>query len=447
MHTQQHVIQQVNLNLNCSKAASVQQYQKLYEDAFHKEVLPALEELFDASCDDKQVIRIDQLNIDLGNVDENISPQEIANRMSLEIRKILEVMLTPGKRFDRVDLIPIARAKLDLIIHFLERGYLPSLAPPTDVQKEVMILLESDPDAFIAALRNAIRKNGMRFIERMSFQLPDRVLEKIFVKAIQKKDTDLIRLKTKLLRKITSNKIKQGQIIWQGIFKVLFEKETNLSNNESLGLFFKKAYQGFPDAFSSIESIIEKYPTSKIKTEKPKEIQEETEQKFNGIYGQNVGVILLHPFLRSFLDERKLLNENGHFKNNYCAERAVGLLHYLATGETETPEYNLSFQKILCGLPLNFPLQQTFLISEPDQKEAKKMMEAAIKHWDALGNISVEGLQEGFLQRTGKITQDETGLVLQVERKTIDILLDKIPWNTSLLKLPWLSKLCRVEWA
>ena len=56
------------------------------------------------------------------------------------------------------------------------------------------------------------------------------------------------------------------------------------------------------------------------------------------------------------------------------------------------------------------------------------------------------GLQEEFLQRPGKLTPGKEFNKLQVEAKTLDILLDRLPWNISLIKLPWMDKMLHVEW-
>ena len=74
------------------------------------------------------------------------------------------------------------------------------------------------------------------------------------------------------------------------------------------------------------------------------------------------------------------------------------------------------------------------------------MLNAAIDNWTALGNISSLGLREGFIKREGKLHQQKEGWLLQIESSTIDILLDKISWNMSIVKFPWLKKIIWVEW-
>jgi hypothetical protein len=48
--------------------------------------------------------------------------------------------------------------------------------------------------------------------------------------------------------------------------------------------------------------------------------------------------------------------------------------------------------------------------------------------------------------REGKINMDESAHLLQVEQKTIDILLNRIPWSFSIIKTPWMKAKLSVEW-
>ena len=73
-------------------------------------------------------------------------------------------------------------------------------------------------------------------------------------------------------------------------------------------------------------------------------------------------------------------------------------------------------------------------------------MKAVIKHWQALGESSIAGLQETFIQRTGKLFFENGNWQLQCEEKTVDILLNKLPWSISIIKLPWMEQMLRVQW-
>jgi hypothetical protein len=76
------------------------------------------------------------------------------------------------------------------------------------------------------------------------------------------------------------------------------------------------------------------------------------------------------------------------------------------------------------------------------------MLEAVIFYWDILQDTSIEGLQNSFLQRKGKISvRDDGDWLLQVEQAGYDLLLGHLPWTYSIIKLPTMSKTLWVEWA
>ena len=162
-------------------------------------------------------------------------------------------------------------------------------------------------------------------------------------------------------------------------------------------------------------------------------------------YIKEAGMVLLHPFLSTFYQTCGLLEEKK-FKDEAARQRAVLLLQYLATGETELPEYKLLLPKLLCDMPLELPVEKHLDLSELEANEGENMLKAVIKHWGALGNSSPGALQEGFLLRDGKLSKRPNGWYLQVEQKSIDILLDRLPWNLSMIKLPWMKDLLKVEW-
>ena len=78
--------------------------------------------------------------------------------------------------------------------------------------------------------------------------------------------------------------------------------------------------------------------------------------------------------------------------------------------------------------------------------QAHELLASVIEHWQALKNTSVDGLRGAFLRRDGLITRKNDDWLLQVERKTLDVLLDSIPWGYSTITLPWNGYLIHVEW-
>jgi len=118
----------------------------------------------------------------------------------------------------------------------------------------------------------------------------------------------------------------------------------------------------------------------------------------------------------------------------------------LATGQQNSPEYSLVFEKILCGLDINVPLEKEAPLSELEKEESEELLKSIISNWTRIKNTSVNGLRETFLKRDGILTKRENGWLLQVERRTPDVLLDAIPWSFSTLHFSWANYIIVTEW-
>jgi len=162
----------------------------------------------------------------------------------------------------------------------------------------------------------------------------------------------------------------------------------------------------------------------------------------DGIFVDHAGIVLLHPFLPLCLEGL------GIARGTELAlrDRALGVLHYLATGERAAPEYELVLAKVLCGVPISEPVAAVTL-TDVETAEADALLEAAIRHWGALRSSGRDGLRHAFLMRPGKLSPEEGGdWLLRIEPRGADVLLDQLPWSLSMIQLPWMRRLLRVEW-
>jgi hypothetical protein len=178
--------------------------------------------------------------------------------------------------------------------------------------------------------------------------------------------------------------------------------------------------------------------SEKIKKEKDNIMED-------ALFVDNCGVILLHPFLLSYFESLQLI-EKKKFVSDETRKRAIILLYYLCTGLTEVAEFNLILQKILCGFDMEETLPSEIILSKQEMDESTALLQSVINYWPSLKNTSIEGLQQTFLQRKGKLITTDTGWQLTVEQKTVDVLLNKLPWGFSTVKLPWMTGFLNVEW-
>ena len=160
---------------------------------------------------------------------------------------------------------------------------------------------------------------------------------------------------------------------------------------------------------------------------------------------KHAGIILLSPFLKFFFKNLNLLEAN-QWKTKDAQYKAFHLLKFISTGLQQTPEYNLTLEKIICGVAIEEPIPLEIILSENEINESQSLLESVIEHWKAIKNTSVNGLREAFLQRDGKLECIEGNWRLYVEHKTQDILLNRIPWGYSYIKLPWMKDMLSITW-
>ncbi len=237
--------------------------------------------------------------------------------------------------------------------------------------------------------------------------------------------------------------------LWQIISTV---KPTNTALTEHS--LVSQAWQSLPTTLqqTALKNILERHWLNVTQSVKQYEIAaNEAESTLRasvdakeGIYIENAGLILLHPFLPQFFKALGLATEDHLLQ----PERASCLLHFMVTGQTIAPEYELILSKILCNMPLEMPVESDITLTDAEKIEAEALLEAVIRHWNALRNTSIDGLRGTFLLRLGKLSLRDNGdWLLQVESKTVDILLNQLPWGISMIQLPWMQRMLWVEWA
>ncbi|MEC4678932.1 MAG: contractile injection system tape measure protein, partial [Nitrospirota bacterium] len=186
-------------------------------------------------------------------------------------------------------------------------------------------------------------------------------------------------------------------------------------------------------------------PSPEISSEAPsyfKEIEAEWDET---IHLENAGLVIAAPYLERFLTLLDL-TEGQAFKSPEAARRAVHLLQFLVNEQTDSPEYELVLNKILCGVKAGIPIEREIVITAHEIEAAEGLLQGMITNWKQIGKTSLQGFRESFLQREGVLHRKGDDWELQVEAKGFDILLDYIPWSFSVVKLPWMQGVIHVKW-
>ncbi|HEX7904859.1 MAG TPA: contractile injection system tape measure protein [Chitinophagaceae bacterium] len=160
---------------------------------------------------------------------------------------------------------------------------------------------------------------------------------------------------------------------------------------------------------------------------------------------ENAGACLIAAYLPAFFKELGYV-KNSRFKTKTHTIRAIYLLHYIVNGKTESPEYLLQLNKVLCEWNLTSSLPSRKRWRKSELQEADELLRSIVRNWSALKNTSIDGLRTNFLQRKGILTENDHYWSLKVEKKGVDVLLGSISWPFGLVKLPWMKKPLQVEW-
>lgn len=214
--------------------------------------------------------------------------------------------------------------------------------------------------------------------------------------------------------------------------------------NALAGLFTDDGLSKFGLPYDMIKSILAQPDKAKY-SEARKTVYTYNEPLKDGIYIKNAGLVIIIQYLKPFF-EHLGLTENADFKDETSLQKAIFLLQYLCEKNTETPEYDLAFNKIICGATIDYPVENQIEISENEMKASDELLMAVIKHWTVLKSTGIDSLRVMFLMREGRLCETEKSWELKVERKDFDILVERIPWTIQMQKTPWMEKLLVVDW-
>lgn len=177
-----------------------------------------------------------------------------------------------------------------------------------------------------------------------------------------------------------------------------------------------------------------------------KKLGENSPREFlDPIFIRNAGLIILAPFLHVLFQKCGLMEASG-FKDELSKYKAIQLLAYAATGKTSREETELVINKILCGLDLTAPLNKVEELAVTEKETVDSLLHAVTQQWSALKETSIDSLRLTFLQRDGRLIEEQGQFFLKIEHKSFDMLLNQIPWNISKIKLSWMQKILEIEW-
>ncbi len=163
-------------------------------------------------------------------------------------------------------------------------------------------------------------------------------------------------------------------------------------------------------------------------------------------YIDSAGLVLLWPFVPTLFDRLGLLLEQKKFTGENARQRAIALVHYLATGELHPPDFRLPLAKVLCGAPVDDVFDRDLDLTENEMGEATNVLVAALEHAKSLGVMEPDAFQSAFLRRRGVLSVQGGTWLVRVERAPYDAVLQHLPWALQWIRFPWMQAPLCVEW-
>ncbi|MBN1985806.1 MAG: hypothetical protein JW761_05845 [Prolixibacteraceae bacterium] len=479
MNESKHIIQKVFVEVNTFHTETAQFIKNNIDLFLKNEILPEVELMLLKYDQPEIVFRLEKLDIQVSASDwenQNQLKKALVNQFEKELREQLKsgsqgLALTVA---ENVIQLPQSENREAIFLFFLENGHLPWYAREQQITDFIQDKSGGFETNFLSGLKNVLSAKN-EAVERLVNQFSERLVVTLLVhlnSGLKTRGSSILQLLKntrrqhaseflKLLLKVSvltkTDETVQAASKWlaylnnRSAASVPFE-----TRNEMVQIFLASVAENtisdksFQSVLNKSLAILSSEEIAAETIEKESEKEPTAPEHFLGkeqheIAVQNAGLIILHPFLKSFFSELKITDSKGKIKQNKT-HVAVQVLHFLATGNENVFEGNLVFEKFLCGIPLKTAIQKESLVTPKIRKESKTLLEAVVKNWPALKNTSPDGLRQMFLQRKGILIQNEHSFKLIVERMTPDVLLEKISWNLSLIKLPWMQKLLYIDW-
>jgi len=478
---QKHIIDKVVVEVNTNSRATAFKLKDKLDVFLREDVLPYVEEYIDGIASDlgHKIVQIPKIEIEI-NSSSSRQLEELKSALKSAIEKELSSMIAEPSTQNGEERRVLSREDyyFNSLINFLKTGTTLRLDPNGEHQFETehlkgIVSVKQFSRQFINALED--QKAQVRLINQFSDDQIRYLLKSTFLTPIKEKSSNSAELTARLFSSAFSQQIKRAnletrQILWQLIINyLLFDHGKNkVVASDYISQQTEKLKRVSPDKGfqTALENVLKdlnisssKFKQSNDKTEQKKasdevenqddvpdfedELPLRSDELEQGIIVENAGLILLHPYLSQFFRTCSLLDENDQLTDKVLSAH---VLHYLATKQENQFENHMVFEKLLSGIPQAFSINRHVALSKAIKRESEDLLSAVIQNWGALKNASPDLLRHEFLMRSGKIFLKNETLKLVVERKTQDILIDKLPWSIGYCKLPWLKQLITTDW-
>lgn len=483
MKDRSHIIKRQVLEIEVDSKEKADAALEKFKEDYYSLYLAAIDQVLD-ELPAGDSISIDEILLDIGDIYPDDSQEEVGKRIAANLRGALG--LAPAEQpvsAAKKKVVTVNEKRLEILEHFLRFGTYPWWASHAeDTITITRELIAETP----AELRSILIKcvSGAEPRKRMCAQFDEDMLEE-FLRiinpslrpGIKKLAADLAPALISAYQRANASAASAREILWstalaaaaftqnesafaQAMLRGLThavkaidpgnDKERKLVDIFSLhGLITEQAtYE--EQQLNSAEAMAEVHDDRDARVEVEKEYDRNAglvpdKDAPTEWFIQNSGLCILSPYLQLFFTRLGLVHKN-EFIDREKQDRAIHILQYAVTGDEAAAEHSLAFNKLLCGLKITEPISRFINLTNEEKAECEALLSSIIKNWDALRSTSVDGLRHSFLLRKGILKQDELSWVLKAERKTYDMMMNKMPWSFSAIKLPWNEHAIQVQW-
>ncbi|MFK0089587.1 contractile injection system tape measure protein [Pseudomonas sp. NPDC090755] len=418
-------------------------------------LMPVIEQALDRYSPAQGILRIERLDIDLGSIALERLEQDLPQVLGQCVELALDARLSryggsqPVSQDGPVQVIDSVQALDEGLAWFLRYGTLPCtlyLASGMNLESTLVAAWRAAGSTSSLALAPLLLQAlaGQAALERLARRFTARFHQALLSRLSSPAAAALGLGRQRLHAGVfPADRIRAERLLCQAAFTRVLQARTCTAEDlvedaMHLDKGASATRTGTEGQYGASEIPVEGVVTGATAEDHLSHADEE-----EGIFINNAGLVLLHPFLSRLFEALKLSEGESLLQPG----RALVLLHLLASGQVQAPEYELALPKLLCGLPLTANVDIDLVLGAEEIDEAQGLLEAVIGHWTALRNTSSDGLRGTFLMRPGKLARRNGEWLLQVEQQTVDILMSELPWGVSAVRLPWMEQILWVEWA
>jgi hypothetical protein len=450
-NSQKHIINQLSVELSVTSEQEAFGLRKDLNEVLQNEISSIIDELCSQYSSSDELIKIERLELDLGQ----IQTIDFKKNWIESFRQSFENQLHKANISitNSPKIINKEQSNFETLTNFLLTGQLDWWVVSEDINLEEIFEEIIQNQAYF--FKDFLIKNAQnsKIPQRILFQFSEKLilqfLENIQINGFEY-ECFFQEIFKKMKDKNSLNEISENQeeLYLKTIFTALFKNQFQpIIQEQIVSTFVQIIQEEWSLSGEKTLEILHDISPNYVEKYDDKNIENDDfiEDISNKITLQNAGIVLISPYFKHFFQELQLL-ENQNFISKKAQHKAIHLIKYLATGKTIFDEFDLTLEKLICGIPLNEPVPRKVDFSAHEITEADELLKSVIEHWKVLKNSSPDALRNTFFQREGILQKNELGWQINIERKTQDILLDSIPWGFSMIMSSWNNYIITVEW-